>query len=99
MEAFITTKTEVSRVASQVKWGVLGFARIAKNSVIPGILQAENSQLYAIASSDAAKRAECEQLYPGCNVYTRYEDVLEDPDVQAVYIPLPNSMHQEWAIK
>lgn len=86
-------------MTNQVKWGILGYARIAKSSVIPGILRSEHSQLYAIASSDPEKRRECQELYGCPKVYENYEDVLNDDEVQAVYIPLPNSLHKEWAIK
>ncbi|WP_426450295.1 Gfo/Idh/MocA family protein [Paenibacillus sp. S-38] len=85
-------------MSSQVKWGVLGYARIAKTSVIPGILQSDNAQLYAIASGSEEKRQEVRDTYEGTKVYESYEKLLDDPEVQAVYIPLPNSMHKEWAI-
>lgn len=83
----------------KVKWGILGYARIAKLSVIPGIRAAANSELYAIASSDAEKRKECQELFSCEKIYEQYDQLLEDPEVQAVYIPLPNSMHKSWAIK
>ncbi|WP_438444376.1 Gfo/Idh/MocA family protein [Gorillibacterium sp. sgz5001074] len=82
-----------------IKWGVLGYARIAKMSLIPAIRQAGNSELYAVASRDPEKRKECEELFGPAKLYGTYEELLDDPDVQAVYIPLPNSMHKEWAIK
>lgn len=84
---------------TEVKWGILGYARIAINSVIPAILKTENSRLYAIASSDSSKRAECHANYPDAQVYSQYEQLLDDPEVDAVYLPLPNSMHKEWAIR
>lgn len=84
---------------TEVKWGILGYARIAINSVIPAILKTENSRLYAIASSDSSKRAECHANYSDVQVYSQYEQLLDDPEVDAVYLPLPNSMHKEWAIR
>lgn len=83
----------------RIRWGILGYARIAKSSVIPAILKAGNSELFAAASGDEAKRQECRESYPGVKVYSDYAAVIEDPDVDAVYIPLPNSMHKEWAMK
>lgn len=83
----------------QIKWGVLGYARIAKMWVIPAILQSANSELYAVASSDPSKQKECKELFPCERVYSTYMELLEDPQIQAIYIPLPNSMHREWAIK
>ncbi|MCZ8522064.1 MULTISPECIES: Gfo/Idh/MocA family protein [Paenibacillus] len=85
-------------MGSKVRWGILGYARIAKTSVIPGILKSENAELYAIASGDEEKRQEVRDTYAGTKVYEGYEQLLDDPQVQAVYIPLPNSMHKEWAI-
>lgn len=86
-------------MTSQVKWGILGYARIAKLSVIPAIMKSANSQFYALASGDPAKRKEAEELFSCPKTYSSYDELLDDPEVQAVYIPLPNSMHKEWAIK
>lgn len=81
-----------------IKWGVLGFARIAKGSVIPAILKHDASEFYAIASRSADKLRACQDEF-GCEkTYPSYGELLDDPDVQAVYIPLPNSQHKEWAI-
>jgi D-xylose 1-dehydrogenase (NADP+, D-xylono-1,5-lactone-forming) len=82
-----------------IKWGVLGYARIAKNSLIPAIQEAPNSELYAVASRDPEKLKECRELFACPKLYEDYDAMLEDPELQAVYIPLPNSMHKEWAIK
>lgn len=82
-----------------VKWGVLGYARIAKNSLIPAILEAGNSEFHAAASRDPEKLKECGELFGCPKLYSDYNELLEDPEIQAVYIPLPNSMHKEWAIR
>ncbi|WP_404331931.1 Gfo/Idh/MocA family protein [Mesobacillus maritimus] len=85
---------------SPIKWGVLGFARIAQNSLIPAIEASDNSEFYAIASRDESKLEECQSEFPSVSkLYNHYEELLDDPDIQAVYIPLPNSMHKEWSIK
>ncbi|WP_134702293.1 Gfo/Idh/MocA family protein [Ammoniphilus sp. YIM 78166] len=83
----------------KINWGILGYARIAKLSVIPAILETENSHLYALVSSNEEKRRECQDSFPFAKIYDQYEQLLDDPQVHAVYIPLPNSMHKEWAIK
>ncbi len=83
----------------KVKWGVLGYARIARTSVIPAINRTDNSEFYALASRDQAKLNECRSEFNCPKLYDNYEKLLDDPEVQAVYIPLPNSMHKEWAIK
>jgi xylose dehydrogenase (NAD/NADP) len=86
-------------VERKIRWGVLGYARIAREDVIPAIQRSSNSEFRAIASRSKEKIEECRTRFKevaGC--YT-YEDLLKDPDVDAVYIPLPNSMHREWTIK
>jgi D-xylose 1-dehydrogenase (NADP+, D-xylono-1,5-lactone-forming) len=83
----------------QLKWGILGYARIARTSVIPAIGQCGNSLLQAVASGDPEKRRECAQAHPEASIYTSYEELLDDPEVEAVYIPLPNSLHKEWAFR
>lgn len=82
-----------------IRWGVLGAARIARLQVIPAILRCANARLHAIASRDPAKLAEFQALFGSFKTHDRYEALLEDPAVDAVYIPLPNAMHREWAIR
>lgn len=83
----------------KVKWGVLGYARIARTSVIPAITNAANSQFYAIASRDPAKLIQCQAEFPCQKTYQDYEMLLDDPEVDAIYIPLPNGLHSEWTKK
>lgn len=83
----------------KVNWGILGCAAIAKNRVIPGLLQAENARLYAVASRGQEKLSEFEELFPIEKTYDTYEALLLDPQVEAVYIPLPNTLHCEWVKK
>jgi predicted dehydrogenase len=90
----------MSAVGRNLRWGVLGCARIARESVIPAILRATNSELHAVASRDEAKLAAMREKFPGiAKGYRGYEDVLADPAVEAVYIPLPNSLHREWTMR
>jgi predicted dehydrogenase len=83
----------------KIRWGVLGYARIARENVIPAILRARNSELHALASRDEAKLAEARTRCPIPQGYVGYEELLRDPAVDAIYIPLPNSQHCEWAIR
>ncbi len=83
----------------RIRWGVLGYARIASNSLMPAIQRAANSQLHALASRDEAKLADARARFGVARTYRAYEDLLRDPEVDAVYIPLPNSLHREWTIK
>ena len=86
-------------MSKKVNWGILGCAAIAKVRTIPGLLQADNANLYAIASRGEKKANEFAQLFPIEKVYDNYDALLEDENVDAVYIPLPNSMHFEWVEK
>ncbi len=84
----------------KIRWGVLGYARIARESVIPAIIRSSNSEFYALASRDAAKLAESRTRYGEKHkIVVGYEALLDDPAVDAVYIPLPNSQHCEWTIR
>ena len=73
----------------QIRWGVLGWARIARLSLIPALLRSAHARFAALASRDEAKLAEARQLYPGLRTHLGYEALLADPEVDAVYIPLP----------
>jgi xylose dehydrogenase (NAD/NADP) len=83
----------------KIRWGVLGWARIARECIIPAIERSSNSEFGAIGSRDSLKLAECRKMFSGARRYPSYDEVLRDPEVDAVYIPLPNSMHREWTIK
>jgi xylose dehydrogenase (NAD/NADP) len=89
----------MTAVNRKIRWGILGWARIARDSVIPAILRAANSELHAVASRDDAKLAECRARFPAPKLYRGYDELLRDPEVDAVYIPLPNSLHREWTIR
>jgi len=83
---------------SVLRWGVLSTADIARRKVIPGIQKADRCEVVAIASRDAdrGRRVAGELNVP--TAYTSYEALLADPEVDAVYIPLPNHLHAEWTI-
>ena len=83
----------------KIRWGVLGTAAIACNHTIPGMIEAENCELYAIAGRSMEKAKEFQEKFGFQKAYDSYEALLEDPEVEAVYIPLPNTMHYEWAIR
>lgn len=87
-------------MSKKVKWGILGYASIARESFIPALLKAGNSEFYALASRSSDKLRQCGEYfdYP-VKAYTNYDQLLDDPQIEAVYIPLPNSLHKEWTIK
>jgi predicted dehydrogenase len=83
----------------RVRWGVLGAARIAVQKVIPAMRDARGCELVAIASRDAQKAADAAQRLGIPRAYGSYEALLADPEIDAVYIPLPNHLHVPWTTK
>jgi predicted dehydrogenase len=83
----------------RIRWGILGYARIARAQLIPAILKDRNSEFYAIASRGTEQLAQCRSTFSPQKCYQSYDALLDDPDVDAVYIPLPNSMHHKWTLK
>jgi predicted dehydrogenase len=84
---------------SKVRWGIISTANIGVRKVIPAMQQGEFCEIVAIASRDLAKaRAAAEQLGIA-RAYGSYEELLADPDIDAIYNPLPNHLHVEWSIK
>jgi predicted dehydrogenase len=84
---------------NKVKWGILGTGNIALTQMIPAILQSNNGMLFGIAGRNPEKTARFAELFSPVKTYTGYDAMLEDPEVEAVYIPLPNANHYEWVIK
>jgi predicted dehydrogenase len=81
-----------------LRWGILSTANIATEKVIPGIRRAARNEVVAIGSRDGetARRVADRLAIP--RAHDSYEALLEDQDVDAVYIPLPNHLHAEWTI-
>jgi D-xylose 1-dehydrogenase (NADP+, D-xylono-1,5-lactone-forming) len=82
-----------------VGWGILGAAWIAGKAVIPAIKASRNGRLVAIASREPQRAGHMAAQFSIPKALASYEAVLEDPDVDAVYIPLVNSLHREWTLK
>ena len=82
-----------------VRWGILGAAHFAKRHMAPAMQLARNTELVALGTSDGAKAAPFKALAPGLKVHSSYDAVLNDPDIDAVYIPLPNHLHVAWVKK
>lgn len=83
----------------KVRWGVLGTADIARGQTIPGMKQAEHVECYAVAGRRMEKAKSYQEEFGFEKAYGSYDELLADPAVQAVYIPLPNDLHCEWSIK
>jgi len=86
-------------IEEKVKWGIMGTAGIASWGTIPGMQKAENCELYAIAGRSLEKAEAFRERFGFRKAYQGYEALLADPEVEAVYIPLPNDIHCEWVIK
>jgi predicted dehydrogenase len=81
-----------------VRWGVLSPARIGTEKVIPAIQRAERCEVVAIASRDGDRAQEAARSLGVASAYGSYDELLADPGVDAVYVPLPNHLHAEWTI-
>ena len=86
-------------MTGQIRWGVLGVAKIATTKVIPAMQRGELSTVTAIASRDAAKAQEAAAKLGITKAYGSYEELLADPDIDAIYNPLPNHLHVPWSIR
>ena len=82
-----------------MKWGILGAAKFAQQHMAPAIHAAKGAELYALATLSADKVEAFRAFAPGLKVHESYDALLADPEVEAVYIPLPNHLHVEWSIK
>ncbi|MHB8613987.1 MAG: Gfo/Idh/MocA family protein [Candidatus Dormibacteraceae bacterium] len=78
---------------------MLGAAGIAGGAVLPAIAASNNGRVAAIASRDPQRARQLAESYPGAKAPERYEELLEDSEVDAVYIPLVNSVHKEWTLR
>lgn len=83
----------------KIRWGIMGCAGIAKSSVIPGIQQSETGEVTAIASRSLDKAKQTAEQLSIPIAYGSYEELLADPNIDGVYIPLPNHLHKEWTIR
>lgn len=80
----------------KVRWGFIGAGMIAKKALYPALLNSEVGEIYAVASRDVERARE---LSPSGRVYSDYQSLLDDENVEAIYISLPNSLHIPWSIK
>src|ERR1017187_9673342 len=83
----------------KVRWGVLGVANIATQKVIPAMQRGAWSEVAAIASRDLSKAQQAAHSLGIPKAYGSYEDLLADPEIEAVYNPLPNHLHVPWSVR
>ena len=81
-----------------LRWGILGCARIVRRAIVGGLRAAEHGELAALASRDGTTARNWASEFGVPNAYKAYTDVLDDPGVDAVYIPLPNELHGPWTM-
>lgn len=84
---------------AKIRWGILSTAKIGREKVIPALQKGSLCEVVAIASR---KKKQAEEAAASLNIpkaYGSYEELLNDPGIDAVYIPLPNHLHVEWSIK
>jgi predicted dehydrogenase len=86
-------------MTQKLRWGIMGCAQIATGSVMPAIQESETGVIHAIASRGLTKSSAVAAEFGIEKAYGSYEELLADPDVDAVYIPLPNHLHCEWVIR
>lgn len=89
---FASIVTDVEKV----RWGFIGAGYIARIALYPALLDSKFGEIFAVGSKDLDRG---KLLSPSGLVYTDYEDLIADPNVEAIYISLPNSLHIEWSIK
>jgi len=88
----------MTKLDATVKWGILSTANINRK-VIPGAHASDKVELIAVASRDLRRAEEYAREWKIDRAYGSYEALLEDDDVEAVYISLPNNLHCEWSIR
>ena len=86
-------------MAQPIRWGILGAARFAREHMAPAIHAAKDAQLVALATSDPAKADGFRAFCPDLKLHDSYDALLADPEIDAVYIPLPNHLHVAWSLK
>jgi predicted dehydrogenase len=87
------------RRIAPVRWGILGTAKIALEKVIPGMRGSALSEVVAIASRDIAKARAAAKRLGIPRAYGSYQELIDDPDIEAIYNPLPNHLHVPWSIR
>lgn len=88
-----------SAQAAKIRWGVLSTAKIGRTKVIPALQSSEHNHVVAICSRDQQSARNVADELGIERAYGSYEELLADPEIDAIYNPLPNHMHVDWSIK
>ena len=86
-------------MSKTTRWGVLGAAKFAREHMARAIHAAEGAELAALATGSEEKAAGFRAFAPDLKIHLSYDDLLGDPEIDVVYIPLPNHLHVEWSKK
>jgi predicted dehydrogenase len=89
----------MSGMSNKVRWGILSTAKIGLKRAIPGMQKGEWCEVVAIASRDHGKAEDAARTLGISTAYGSYEELLADPQIEAIYNPLPNQLHVPWSIK
>ncbi|MEO1639199.1 MAG: Gfo/Idh/MocA family oxidoreductase [Pseudomonadota bacterium] len=81
-----------------LRWGILGASGFARDQMGPAIHAARGAEFAALATSSPDKAAPFQAFAPGLQIHDSYDALLSAPDIDAVYIPLPNHLHLEWTL-
>lgn len=81
------------------RWGIISTANIGRTSMIPALQSLDRAEVLAAASRDEEKAKNFADELGIQKAYGDYQELLEDPEIDAVYIPLPNHLHKEWTIR
>lgn len=84
---------------SKLNWGILGNAMIGRKCVMPAICRSRNGKIRALGTRRPPEARDIAEQLGIRQIYGSYEEILADPVVDAVYIPLPNRLHLEWVLK
>lgn len=86
-------------MTARLRWGVLSTANIGRNAVVPAIHRSRNGTPVAVASRSAERAADFAATLDVPHIHGSYEALLQDDRIDALYVPLPNSLHNAWTIK
>lgn len=86
-------------MSKKVKWGILGAASIAKRRVLPAMKECELAEVSAVGSRSREKSREFAKEFSIPKAYGSYEELINDPEIEVIYNPLPNHLHVEWSIR
>src|SRR5262250_1815901 len=86
-------------MGGKVKWGILGTAGIARKRVLPAMRDCKLAEVTAIASRSPEKSRQFAKEFGIRKAHGSYEELINDPEIEAIYNPLPNHLHVEWSVR